>query len=169
MRTLLVLAAAFAISCDGSDPLSPSDFEGEYPLVQVNDHDLGWYLDEGECQIAYTSGSLIITSGATTGRKQFLFRANYNVRCLGVDPFDGSGFLDVRGTDVHPDDNMLVLNGLGPDLIAGFGSERWTLEARPAGPNLDVSIVGLNAQLWGDHVFLVGPKQPYGGPCIFGC
>jgi hypothetical protein len=167
---VLTITATITTSCNADRALSPADYEGEYPLLQVNDHDLGWYNDvNGECQVAFTAGSLILASGEATGKKQFLFRVNYNVRCLGVDPFDGSGFLDVRGTDVKPADGKLVLNGFGPDMITGLGADRWTLEVRPIGSNLDVRIWGLNGQLWSDPVFIMGPKQPYTGPCIFGC
>ncbi len=171
LRTIvLTMTSMVTISCNADRLLSPADYEGEYPLLQVNDRDLGWYHDVlSECQLAYTSGSLIITSGQSTGTTQFLFRVNFNIRCLGVDPFDGTGFLDVRGADVKPADGKLVLNGFGPDMIAGFGADRWTLEVRPVGPNVDVRIRGLNGEFWATPVFIMGPKQTYTGPCIYGC
>jgi hypothetical protein len=75
----------------------------------------------------------------------------------------------VTGTDVKPTETLLVLNGYGPDMVSGTGADRWSLEARPVGPNLDVRIWGLNGQLWADPVFLLGPRQPYDGPCFVGC
>lgn len=169
LRTIvLTMTSMVTISCNADRLLSPADYEGEYPLLQVNDRDLGWYHDVlSECQLAYTSGSLIITSGQSTGPRQFLFRVDFNMRCLGVDPFDGSGFLDVRGTDVKPSDGKLVLNGFGPSPIIGV--DRWSLEVRPIGSNIDVRIWGVNGELLADPVFIMGPKQAHTGPCVFGC
>jgi hypothetical protein len=162
---VLAMTSMVVMSCNADRLLSPADYEGEYPLLQVNDRDLGWYHDvPGECQLAYTSGSLVITSSQSTGREQFLFRVDFNVRCLGVDPFDGSGSLGVQGTDVKPGDGKLVLNGFGPSPVIGV--DRWSLEVRPVGSNIDVRILGVNGELWADPVFIMGPKQAYTGPAL---
>ena len=39
---VLTITATIASSCNADRALSPADYEGEYPLLQVNDHEPGW-------------------------------------------------------------------------------------------------------------------------------
>ncbi|HEX6313886.1 MAG TPA: hypothetical protein VFZ73_03470 [Gemmatimonadaceae bacterium] len=170
LRLSVIAWLAVTTSCGADEVLSPADFEGQYPLVQVNGRGRDWFHQVSqECQAAFRTGSLIITTSSTRRVKQFRFRVDYDYRCLGTHPVDGSATLDVTGTEVKSTEAMLVLNGYGPDMVSGLGADRWSLEARPVGANLEVRIWGLNGQLWGEPVFLMGPKQTYDGPCFVGC
>lgn len=170
-RALMIVGGAIVVSCDGADdPLSPGDYLGQYALVQVNGKDLGWYHQLGavDCTAAFTSGSLIMTR-SPHGVEQFQFRLDYNYRCLGIDPYDGTDVLVVVGTEIKADSDFLVLNGIGPDLIGGTSHDKWSLDVRPRGEDLEVRIYGLNGQFWGDPVFVMGPRVAYDGPCFIGC
>ena len=162
-----MVALLAATSCDAAEQvLSPTDYSGQYALTSVNGRDLGWfdYIAGADCQVAYTSGLLVITD-----KRQFRLVIDYDLRCFGTDPFDGHDNVIVVGTDIKPTETNLVLNGVGPDMIGGRGFDRWSIDVRPIGANVEMTFFGFNGEFFADPVFVLGPREPYTGPCFIGC
>src|SRR5262245_7940797 len=95
VRMGMIAALSTAVACGGDDDdLNPVDYAGSYALAKVDGHEPGWYHQMGavDCQLAFTSGSLVITAN-----KQFRLQLAYDFRCFGTDPFDGSDYLVIVG------------------------------------------------------------------------
>jgi len=166
-RVAMIAALSSALACgDDEEDLNPADYAGFYALAQVDGHDPGWYHQMGgvDCEVAFTSGSLVITAN-----KQFRLDLDYDFRCFGTDPFDGSDVLVIIGTDIKSSPGQIVLNGIGPDFIGGTSRERWSFDAYPRGDHLEMRFYGLVREYWADPLLMMGPKEPYDGPCFIGC
>jgi len=148
-----ILAAS---GCGAEAAFDPADVAGRYPLSQVDGHAPGWYHQLGaiDCQAAFIAGKLEIQP---TGA--FDLDLDYDFRCIGTDPFDGSGNLSVYGSSMREEGEVLMLYGFGPDLINPPSTDHWTLEARRSGSQLIVRFVGFARTYWGDPVLTLGPKQ----------
>lgn len=154
--THIAVAIIVALSGCADDPFSPEEVAGYYPLASVDGHDVGWYHDVAgaDCQVAFIAGGLeILPSGS------FNLGLDYNTRCFGTDPFDGSGILGVVGSTTREDGDVVLLQGSGPDMINPAHFDRWTLEVRIEGPQLTLRFVGFPRTWWGDPILGLGPRE----------
>lgn len=153
---LVAVPVIVALSGCAKDPFKPEDVAGFYPLSSVDGHDVGWYHNVAatDCQVAFIAGGLeILPSG------EFDLDLDFNARCFGTDPFDGSGFLHVFGKTTRKDGDVLLLQGTGPDMVHTSFTTRWTLEVRVAGEQLTVRFVGFPRTWWGDPILGLGPRE----------
>ena len=158
-------ALASALSCHESvAPLQLADYVGHYELAQVDGHQPGWYhqLAAVDCTAAFTSGRLTIAPD-----RSFNLYLRYDFRCLGPDPFDGAGALHVNGNQIQSTEDVIVLNGYGPDLVGG-GIDKWSVEIRPqaSGEQLEVRFWGFAREYWADPILMMGPRETFDPACI---
>ena len=155
-QTIAVPLIVALSGCGAGDAFKPEDVAGFYPLASVDGHDVGWYHDvaAADCQVAFIAGGLeVLPSGA------FELDLDYNVRCFGTDPFDGTGNLHVFGGTTRQEGGVILLHGRGPDMINPAYTERWTLEVQAAGPQLTLRFVGFPRTWWGDPILGLGPRE----------
>ena len=148
-------AALIGAACGAEKAFNPSEVAGLYPIIQVDGHDLGWYHHLGyvDCQVAFIDGKLTLSANGV-----FDLDLVYNVRCFGPDPFDGSGRLRILGNSMSEENELVILRGSGPNLIAG-GADNWTLEVRRDDPYITLRFVGFYRDFWADPVLTMGPRQ----------
>jgi len=164
---LITSAIVWSAASCGNDtvaPLQPAEFVGHYQLSSVDGHPLGWYHQLGavDCSAAFTTGRLTIAPD-----QYFHLYLRYDYRCLGTDPFDGEGVLGVSGAEIRSTEDVIVLNGYGPDVF-GLGVGKWSIEIRPQASNaqLEVRFWGLARQYWADPVLVMGPRETYNPACL---
>ena len=151
-----ILFVLTAIGCGADAIFDPADIAGRYPLVQVDGHALGWYHQLGavDCRAAFLVGELDILPN-----RSFDLHLDYDYRCLGANPFDGSANLRVHGNRMREAGDVVQLLGFGPDLINPSYIDNWTLEVRVSGPEVTVRFAGFARTYWGDPVLTMGPRR----------
>ena len=165
-RALATVAVCGVLSCDEQPvaPLDVANYVGHYELAQVDGHELGWYhqLQGVDCSAAFTSGRLSIAPD-----RAFRLQLYFKFRCLGTDPFDGEDAIEVTGNLIRPTEELIVLNGWGPDVV-GPGIDKWSLDVRPldSGEHVEVRFWGLVRQYWADPILRMGPKETFDYACI---
>lgn len=111
---LIGAACRETFSAPREEAFDPTEVAGLYVLNQVDGHAIGWYHDLGtvDCQAAFINGQLEL---ATNG--QFDLDLDFNIRCFGTDPFDGTGRINVYGSRMRKEGDLVLLTGLGPNFV----------------------------------------------------
>lgn len=154
---VLVAAACRSENTLVQEVFDPSELAGEYPLNQVDGHAPGWYHHLGavDCQVAFMQGELTLSANGA-----FFLHLDYNIRCLGPAPFDGTGTLGIIGNSMTEEKGVVVLRGSGPNLVAPqLGVDNWTLELRRNDPLVTLRFAGFYREFWADPVLTMGPRQ----------
>ena len=153
---ILALTACSASESQEPDAFDPADVAGFYALHEVDGHALGWYHQLGavDCRVAFVAGELELAPNA-----YFILHLDYNFRCLGTDPGDGSSSMGIHGQIRSRKNQAYVLGGTGPnffDTTRGFDS--WTLEVTPNGEYVTLRFAGDYRSYFADPVLTMGPR-----------
>ena len=151
--------------CGAEGPPDPSEIEyfdpaevaGIYALSQVDNRAPGWYHQMGavDCQIAFIGGDLEVASNAN-----FELDLDYNFRCIGTNPVDGSGAMKIVGRVLFKENDAFILGGSGPNFVEPERSvDNWRLEVRPHDPFVTLRFAGFYREYFADPVLTMGPRQ----------
>ena len=139
------------------ETFDPAEVAGVYAIHEVDGHPVGWYHDLGavDCQAAFLDGQLDIGENG-----QYILDLDYDFRCLGTDPFDGSGRFYAQGTIKYKEGEVFVLSGLGPNFVDPARVwDNWTFELRPNGDYVELRFAEFYRDYWADPVITLGPRQ----------
>jgi hypothetical protein len=153
---VLVPACRVGYGVDEEDRLDPAAVAGVYRLHQVDGHDIPWYhqLAGVDCRAAFVVGQLELETDAS-----FFLTLDYDYRCLGANPGDGSATLTVRGTIRHRDDGIYYLHGTGPNFVnPQLGVDRWTLSVTPNGEFVTLRFTETYGEFFADPILTMGPR-----------
>lgn len=157
-----VLIGAACRSREALDPseieyFDPAEVAGFYALHQVDGHAIGWYhhMAAVDCQIAFIEGELELAPNAN-----FELDLDYNFRCIGTSPVDGSGTMKVFGRIRYMENDAYILGGSGPNFVEPErGLDNWMLEVRLNDPFVTLRFAGLYREYFADPVLTMGPRQ----------
>lgn len=139
------------------ETFDPAEVAGVYAIHEVDGHPVGWYHDLAavDCQAAFLDGQLDIGENG-----QYILDLDYDFRCLGTDPFDGSGRFYAQGTIKYKEGEVFVLSGLGPNFVDPARVwDNWTFELRPNGDYVELRFAEFYRDYWADPVITLGPRQ----------
>lgn len=165
-KTALTLSCALiGAACRSEEAFDPSaiehfdpaDVAGFYALNQVDGHAIGWYhqMAAVDCQIAFIGGELELAPNAN-----FDLDLDYNFRCIGTDPVDGSGSMKIFGRIRYKENGAYILGGSGPNLIDPERAlDNWALEVRPNDPFVTLRFAGFYREYFADPVLTMGPRH----------
>lgn len=144
--TLNYILTVAACGTEGSvDPseieyFDPAEVAGFYALNQVDGHAPGWYHQMGavDCQVAFIGGELEVAPNAN-----FELDLDYDFRCIGTNPVDGSGAMKISGKIRYKENDAFILGGLGPNLVEPERNvDNWLLEVRSNDPFVRLRFAG---------------------------
>lgn len=149
MSAMVLLAG-----CDAESALEPDDYAGEWVLSAVDGFPVGRYRwTSTNCQAAFTSGTLTLGADNT-----WLLQLPYDYRCFDGNGQDGSSVLVVQGMTVTATKELLLLRGLGPDLVSATPLlADWTLEVRRQGDQIEVRFTDDARLVWNNPILTMSP------------
>lgn len=149
----VLTAAVLLAGCGAESVLEPGDFAGEWVLTAVDGFPVGRYRwTNTNCQAAFTSGTL--TLGADDS---WLLRLPYDYRCFDDNGYDGSSVLVVQGMTVTATNDLVLLRGMGPDLVSTPLLAPWTLEVRRQGEQIEVRFTDDARLVWNNPILTMSP------------